>query len=89
MQKLILLFITVVLMTIFERILFIGLTSNEKGRRFIIRNRWLHPNLICIYRLPMGIVSCLIWMAGYPFFASIFFSFWMITDMTDGTIARG
>jgi CDP-diacylglycerol--serine O-phosphatidyltransferase len=37
----------------------------------------------------MGVVSCLIWVAGYPFFAALFFSFWMISDMTDGTIARG
>ena len=89
MEKLILLFFIVALMTILERVVFIGMTSNAKGRQFIIRNRWLHPNLICMYRLPMGVVSCLIWMAGYPFAAAIFFSFWMITDMTDGTIARG
>ena len=89
MEKLLLLFFIVSLMTLLERIFFVGMTSNPKGRAFIVRNRWLHPNLICIYRLPMGVVSCLIWFAGFPFIAAVFFSFWMITDMTDGTIARG
>jgi len=89
MEKLILLFVVVALMTFIERVFFITMTSTVKGRQFIISHRWLHPNPICIYRLPMGVVSCLIWMSGYPSAAAIFFSFWMITDMTDGTIARG
>ena len=49
---------------------------------------WLHPNAISQYRYPMGLISVLIFHLGYPRAGAWFFSFWMITDLTDGDIAR-
>ncbi len=49
---------------------------------------WLHPNSISRARYPMGVISALILYLGYPRLSIWFFSFWMITDLTDGAIAR-
>lgn len=50
--------------------------------------RWLHPNAISQYRYPMGFLSVALFHYGYPRLAVWFFAFWMITDLTDGEIAR-
>ncbi|MGL4854198.1 MAG: CDP-alcohol phosphatidyltransferase family protein, partial [Lentisphaeria bacterium] len=60
-----------------------------KGVAWVRRNKWFHPNAICFYRLPMGIVSYFIWIAGFPIVGFLWCAFWMLTDMTDGTLARG
>lgn len=49
---------------------------------------WLHPNAISRARYPMGFVSALFLHLGYPRLCFLFFTFWMISDITDGDIAR-
>jgi CDP-diacylglycerol--serine O-phosphatidyltransferase len=49
---------------------------------------WLHPNFISRTRYPMGFVSIALLHMGYPRLCFLFFTFWMITDITDGDIAR-
>ncbi len=55
---------------------------------WVRRHRWLHPNTISRARYPMGLVSVLLLYLGYPRACFLFFTFWMITDITDGDIAR-
>ncbi len=49
---------------------------------------WLHPNAISRARYPMGFISVAMLHMGYPRLCFLFFTFWMITDITDGDIAR-
>ncbi len=51
-------------------------------------HRWLHPNSISRARYPMGFVSVTLLHMGFPRLSFLFFTFWMITDITDGDIAR-
>lgn len=54
-----------------------------------VRSRfWLHPNSISRARYPMGFISVMFLHMGYPRLCFLFFTFWMITDITDGDIAR-
>lgn len=55
---------------------------------WVRRHRWLHPNAISRARYPMGVISVLLLHMGYPRLCFLFFTFWMITDITDGDIAR-
>jgi CDP-diacylglycerol--serine O-phosphatidyltransferase len=55
---------------------------------WVRRNVWLHPNAISRARYPMGFVSVLLLYLGFPRLCFLFFTFWMITDITDGDIAR-
>ncbi|ABA90037.1 CDP-diacylglycerol--glycerol-3-phosphate 3-phosphatidyltransferase and CDP-diacylglycerol--serine O-phosphatidyltransferase [Syntrophotalea carbinolica DSM 2380] len=55
---------------------------------WVQRHRWLHPNAISRARYPMGFVSALLLHMGYAHLCFLFFTFWMITDITDGDIAR-
>lgn len=63
-------------------------TRSAAGRDWICRHRFCHPNSISFIRMPMGVISILLWHAGYPTTALFWFAAWMITDLTDGTIAR-
>lgn len=49
---------------------------------------WLRPNAISQLRFPMGVVTVALFHFGWPRAAFLFFAFWMITDLTDGDIAR-
>jgi len=49
---------------------------------------WLHPNAISRARYPMGFAAVLLLHLGMPRLSFLFFTFWMITDITDGDIAR-
>lgn len=49
---------------------------------------WLHPNSISRARYPMGFISVALLYLGFPRLCFLFFTFWMITDITDGDIAR-
>jgi len=51
-------------------------------------HRWLHPNTISRARYPMGFISVALLYLGFPRLCFLFFTFWMITDITDGDIAR-
>ena len=55
---------------------------------WVRRHRWLHPNAISRTRYPMGLVSALLLHLGFPRLCFLFFTFWMLTDLTDGEIAR-
>ncbi len=55
---------------------------------WVRRHRWLHPNAISRARYPMGVVSVILLHLGFPRTCFLFFTFWMITDITDGDIAR-
>ncbi|MDW7710109.1 MAG: CDP-alcohol phosphatidyltransferase family protein [Deferrisomatales bacterium] len=48
----------------------------------------LWPNSISRLRYPMGFVAVAVMHLGWPKLAFLFFAFWMITDITDGDIAR-
>ena len=48
----------------------------------------LHPNVISQMRYPMGLVTVALYHYGWQRAAFLFFTFWMITDLTDGDIAR-
>ncbi len=71
-----------------ERITIGAITRRQAGREWLIRHRLFHPNSISLIRIPMGIASILLLWSGYPKIAILWFAFWMITDLTDGTIAR-
>lgn len=71
-----------------ERLTIARVTRSAAGREWIRAHPLLHPNAISILRMPMGIVGILMWLAGYQLAAFLWFAFWMITDLTDGTIAR-
>ncbi|MCQ2402903.1 MAG: CDP-alcohol phosphatidyltransferase family protein [Lentisphaeria bacterium] len=58
-------------------------------QQFIRRHFFLHPNGISILRFPQGLIAILFAYYGFWGTAILWFSFWMITDLTDGTIARG
>jgi len=64
------------------------LTRTERGREWIRRHRFLHPNVISIVRMPNGLICMLFWIRGWRSFSVLWFAFWMITDLTDGAIAR-
>jgi CDP-diacylglycerol---serine O-phosphatidyltransferase len=76
------------------------LLSKTPERRAWVRSKpWLHPNFISRCRMPMGVVSVLLYHTGnwletgisdslWHHLAVLWFGFWMITDITDGTIAR-
>lgn len=72
-----------------ERLTVLGMIRTEKGRQWFRAHKWASPNAICIYRIPMGVVCCLLWVWVSPELAGLLFAFFMLTDMTDGTIARG
>ena len=55
---------------------------------WVRRHPWLHPNAISRARYPMGFVSVALLYLGMPRLCFLFFTFWMITDITDGEIAR-
>lgn len=55
---------------------------------WVQQHSWLHPNAISRARYPMGFVSVLLLHMGYAHLCFLFFTFWMITDITDGDIAR-
>ena len=71
-----------------ERLLVTRCTRNEKGADFVRRHPVLHPNGISVVRMPMGVVSIIFAACGWWSISILWFSFWMISDLTDGTIAR-
>ena len=78
----------ILLMLVGERLGVVLLTRSERGRLWVRNHALLHPNTISLVRIPMGLVSVLAWMQGWQRPALLWFAFWMITDLTDGTLAR-
>ncbi len=79
---------TVLGMLVVERVGITVLTNTARGRDWIIRHPLFHPNSISFVRMPMGVIAVVLWVTGSPLAAIIWFAAWMITDLTDGTIAR-
>jgi len=75
-------------MLLSERILSSTATRSKRGCNFIRRMPFLHPNAISLIRIPMGVLSILLVHLGHWNAGIFWFAFWMITDLTDGTIAR-
>ncbi|MDH5559292.1 MAG: CDP-alcohol phosphatidyltransferase family protein [Deltaproteobacteria bacterium] len=84
---------------VLERVVFYKLTRSKAGVDWIRSKKWLHPNWISRMRYPMGFVCIGIYHSGtllYPGDPSnvlhhlgiYWFTFWIISDITDGTIAR-
>ena len=78
-----------------ERFLLYYLEKTENRKLWVRNQFWLHPNFISRCRYPMGIVSVFFYYLGDHDFGFAFktlgvlwFSFWIISDVTDGTIAR-
>ena len=73
---------------ILERITINALCRNAKSREFIKHCIFMHPNAISIMRIPQGLISMIFAYYGHWGAATMWFAFWMISDLTDGTIAR-
>ncbi len=78
----------ILLIFAFERTAVHMLTSSDARIRWVQKQRLLHPNAISLIRIPMGVLTAGLWCMGLQEVAIIWFSFWMITDITDGTLAR-
>lgn len=78
----------VLLMLGAERFAVFYFLRTPQQTEWVRRHWWLHPNAISRARYPMGFVSVLLLSVGYPKLCFLFFTFWMITDITDGDIAR-
>lgn len=87
------------LMLLLERLTLNRLANSAKGKRWVQSTKWMHPNFISRCRYPTGVLSAAIFHMGgiltpetagslWHHAAIIFFAFWIISDMTDGTIAR-
>ncbi|MCF7854773.1 MAG: CDP-alcohol phosphatidyltransferase family protein [Candidatus Pacebacteria bacterium] len=71
-----------------ERLGIARLTRKPSCQDWIRRHRLVHPNTLSILRFPMGILAAALWLLGWHEMAVIWFAVWMISDLTDGTIAR-
>ncbi len=71
-----------------ERFLVSRFLRTPRQIAWVRSHAWLHPNAISRARYPMGFVSVILLHLGFPRSAFLFFTFWMITDITDGDIAR-
>ncbi len=71
-----------------ERFIVTRFIRTKAQREYVRSKKWLHPNAITSYRYPMGFISVAMLHFGWDIAAGWFFSFWMITDLTDGDIAR-
>jgi CDP-diacylglycerol--serine O-phosphatidyltransferase len=80
--------IPVFLMLAAERFAVFYFLRTPEQTEWVRRHSWLHPNAISRARYPMGFVSVALLHMGYPRLCFLFFTFWMITDITDGDIAR-
>ena len=80
--------IPVLLMLVAERFAVNRFLRTPQQIAWVRSHSWLHPNSISRARYPMGFVSVALLSMGYPRLCFLFFTFWMITDITDGDIAR-
>ena len=78
----------VLLMLAAERYVVIRLLRTPQQIAWVRNHSLLHPNAVSRARYPMGFLSVVFLHMGYPRLCFLFFTFWMITDITDGEIAR-
>ncbi len=85
------------LMFICERLTLRFLARASWGYNWVRGTFWMHPNFISRCRYPMGLFSVALfhawhWLPGGGFLWQHLgvwnFTFWIITDISDGTIAR-
>ena len=89
MYQTLLLICAVLVLLALERVVTNWAIRKPSAREFIRRHYFLHPNGISILRFPQGLLAVCLAAKGYWGMAILWFAFWMITDLTDGTIARG
>ncbi len=75
-------------MFLLERLLVGRLTKLPGAREWVVKYKVFHPNAISIIRLPTGLLAIWFWTLDWHVFAVLWIAFWMISDLTDGTIAR-
>jgi len=91
--------IPIIIIFSLERFFLHRLIIHPNGKAWVRSQFWLHPNFISRCRYPMGFVSVMLFHTGtilYPndslniwhHIAIYWFGFWIISDLTDGTIAR-
>lgn len=80
--------VPVLLGVLVERVLVYRYLRTPRQLDWVRRQWWLNPNAISRSRYPMGFVTVAIFHYGWTRTAFLFFAFWMITDLTDGEIAR-
>lgn len=80
--------IPVLLMLGAERYAVIRFLRTPQQIAWVRAHFWLHPNSISRARYPMGFISVAMLHMDFPRTCFLFFTFWMITDITDGEIAR-
>lgn len=78
----------VVFLLAVERFLVYRCIRTKEQIDWVRRQRVLRPNFISACRYPMGFATVALIHFGWLKTAFLFFSFWMITDLTDGDIAR-
>ena len=71
-----------------ERLVVTTTTKNPKIIPLYRKLPFLHPNGISVLRLPMGFISAALAAHDHWIAATLWFAFFMITDLSDGTIAR-
>ncbi len=87
-MNLYLIVVLVIAIFVLERATLTALVHYKPSRRWLRHSRWLHPNMISVVRMPMGLATVALWQLGMPTIAFFWFALWMISDLTDGTIAR-
>ena len=80
--------ILILFLLLVERITITALCKNPTSREFLRKNTLFHPNTISLMRIPQGIISVIFAYYGNWSAATLWFAVWMISDLTDGTIAR-
>ena len=87
----------IILFFLLERFFFTYYLQKTPERILFVQNNWfLKPNFICLARYPIGFITVAILYfsqtSNYSLIsektAFYFWTFWMITDISDGTIAR-
>ncbi len=78
----------VLLMFALERFAVLRFLRTPGQIAWVRDHAWLHPNSISRARYPMGVISVILLYMGFHRTCFLFFTFWMITDITDGDIAR-
>ena len=75
-------------MLLIERFLLLYYFNTPQRRKIIQRQFYLQPNFISYFRCFMGVISVIIFYFVSHEAGMIFWGFWAISDITDGTIAR-
>ncbi|MBP5673855.1 MAG: CDP-alcohol phosphatidyltransferase family protein [Victivallales bacterium] len=71
-----------------ERLIVTTTTKNPKYIKWYRKLPFLHPNGISVLRLPMGFIAAALAAYNHWVAATLWFAVFMITDLSDGTIAR-